>query len=287
MLLYGVSRQGRYDMVKLRLGHIEYSNCIPVHSLLLDGDVPEGLELRRGVPSALNAELRAGTIDVAPSSSIEYARNAARYRLIPGFAIGSVGALGSVVLETDRPAEELDGEEVVLPTASATSVVLLRVLLETRLGVRPRYRWHEQSDDADPFAGGAAAALWIGDVALRRAMRTSRRILDLGELWTEWTGLPFVFALWQIAAGPERDTELLALQETLRESMRYFEGHVDELAARHAATYGLSPEHLAGYWQSLEYGLDERQQRGLLHFYRCAVELGEAPAVPELRWITG
>ncbi len=268
----------------LRLGHIAYSNCIPVHSLFLEREV-KGVELRRGVPSALNAELRAGTLDVAPSSSIEYARNADRYRLIPGFAIGSVGALGSVVLESDRPIEALDGQEVVLPTASATSVVLLRVLLETRFGLRPLYRWQEQDDEVDPFAAGAAAALWIGDVALHRAARSSRTIYDLGELWTEWTGLPFVFALWQTSAGPDRDPELRALHAKLVESWRYFEANVDALAARHAAAYGLEPARLRAYWNSLEYGLGERQQQGLLHFYRCAEELGEVPVVPELRWV--
>src|SRR5690606_16631010 len=105
----------------LTVGHIEYSNCIPVHALLLEGGASPGIELRSGVPTALNAELRAGRIHVAPSSSIEYARNADRYRLLPGFAIGARGDVQSVLLETSRPLEELDGAEVAVPTASATS----------------------------------------------------------------------------------------------------------------------------------------------------------------------
>ncbi len=270
----------------LRLGHIDYSNCIPVHALLLERGAPPWIELRRGVPSALNAELRAGAVDVAPSSSIEYARNAARYRLLPDFAIGSTGPVGSILLEAERPPEALGDVEVAIPTASATSVVLLRALLERRHGVRPRYRWYGQSDAADPVGDGAAAALWIGDVALRRAGRTPRPLLDLGAAWTEWTGLPFVYALWQTSAGPERDGELSALHATLVESWRYFEAAIDELAACHAPALGLEPARLACYWRSLEYGLGEAVQRGLLHFFRLAVELGEAPAVPALRWVS-
>ena len=53
-----------------------------------------------------------------------------------------------------------------MPTASATSVVLLKVLLRLRWGVRPRFRWFDQAAE-DPFAAGADAALFIGDVALR------------------------------------------------------------------------------------------------------------------------
>jgi chorismate dehydratase len=269
----------------LTVGHIEYSNCIPVHALLLEGDAPPGIELRSGVPTALNAELRAGRIHVAPSSSIEYARNADRYRLL-GFAIGARGDVQSVLLETTRPMEELDGAEVAVPTASATSVVLLRALCEIRHGVRPRYREFVQTDDADPIGDGAAAALWIGDIALRRIRRTRHPLLDMGGLFTEWTGLPFVFALWQTSAGPELDDELLALAETLEASRRYYEANAEALAERYAPEVGLDPARLVRYWRSLEYGLDEEMQRGLLHFYELATALGEVPGVPPLRWVT-
>ncbi|MBI4545125.1 MAG: menaquinone biosynthesis protein, partial [Gemmatimonadetes bacterium] len=205
------------------MGHIGYSNCFPVHALLLDQAVPPGLELRTGVPSALNAELAAGLVDVAPSSSIEYARHALRYRLFPDLAIGSAGPVGSILLETRLPPAELEGHEVALPTASATSTVLLRILLEQRFGVRPRYRWFDQDSEHDPLqAEGAAAALWIGDVALRRTPAAGYCLLDLGTAWTEWTHLPFVYALWQTSAGAERDAEIRALHTLLLESRAFF-----------------------------------------------------------------
>lgn len=270
----------------LRLGHIEYSNCFPVHALLLDRGVPPGIELRPGVPAALNAELRAGRLDVAPCSSIEFARNADRYRILPGLAIGAAGPVQSILLESEAPPEALDGREVALPTASATSVVLLRILLELRLGVRPRYRWFDQAREADPIARGAAAALWIGDRAMRRREESDRLFTDLGESWNAWTGLPFVFALWQTSAGPERDAELRALHGLLHESLAYFEAAIDALAERHAASFGMSPERIARYWRGLSYRLDAPMQEGLLHFYRLAAELREVASVPELRWVT-
>src|SRR5690606_33610897 len=162
------------DRRMLRLGHIQYSSCVPVHALLLGRGVPAGIELRAGVPAVLNAELRAGQVDVAPCSSIEFARQADRYRLLPGLVIGSAGPVQSILLEGAAALEDLDGREVALPTASATSVVLLRILLELRLGVRPHYRWFDQSEEADPVGAGAAAALWIGDHAMRRAERSGR-----------------------------------------------------------------------------------------------------------------
>lgn len=270
----------------LRLGHISYSNCIPVHAQLLDRGAPPWIELRRGIPSALNRELDAALIDVAPSSSIEYARHAGHYRLLPDLSISADGPVESILLETDRPIEELDGAEVALPTASATSVVLLRIILERRLGLAPRYRWFEQSSGADPRREGATAALWIGDLALRRPLVAPGRYVDLGAEWKAWTGLPFVFAVWQVAAGPEKDEELRRLHGLLLESRAYFEERVDELAHRFAPSHHLEPDHLARYWRTLDFTLGGAMQEGLLHFYRLAAELGEAPAVTELRWFT-
>lgn len=269
----------------MRLGHISYSNCIPVHALLLDRGVPPWIELRRGIPSELNRELEAALVDVAPSSSIEYARHAERYRLLPDLCIAADGAVESILLETDRPLEELAGAEVALPTASATSVVLLRLLLERRLGLAPRYRWFEQGTGADPLHEGAAAALWIGDLALRRAHTTPGHYVDLGAEWKAWTGLPFVYAVWQVAAGPEKDLELRRLHELLLESRGYFEARLDELAGRFAPQHQLEPARLARYWRTLDFTLGPAMQEGLLHFYRLAAELGEAPAVTGLRWL--
>lgn len=271
----------------MRLGHINYSNCVPVHALLLDGGAPPWIEVRRGVPSELNRELAAGSIDVAPSSSIEFARHADRYRLLPDLAIAATGAVESILLELDRPLTELDGAEVALPTASATSVVLLRIILERRYGLRPRYRWFDQASGADPLREGAAAALWIGDVALRRGMAgDTGEFVDLGVEWHDWTGLPFVFAVWQVTAGPERDEELRALHRLLLESRAYFESNIEELATRFAPEHGLTAERLAGYWRRLDFTLGPALQQGLLHYYRLAAELGEAPPVTELRWLT-
>jgi len=160
----------------IRLGHIDYSNCVPVHSRLLERIRPEGIQLVMGVPSELNEALATGRIDAAPCSSIEYARHTSQYRLLRGLAIGSEGPVGSILLESAVPVEELDGREVWTPTASASSVVLLRILLERRFGVMPRYSWFHQADAGDPVGVHATAVLRIGDVALRRKVPAGRYV---------------------------------------------------------------------------------------------------------------
>lgn len=99
--------------------------------------------------------LARGDIDVAPCSSIEYARHAERYRLLPEVVIGSRGAVGSILLVGAPPAA-LDGAVVALTTSSATSVCLLKILLHVRRRVMPRFVWFDQGRH-DPLAMGAAA----------------------------------------------------------------------------------------------------------------------------------
>lgn len=266
-------------MSVIRLGNIIYSNCYPVHARLLEGADPADVVLVDGTPAELNRALESDAIDVAPCSSIEYARHADRYRVLPGLAIASAGPVESILLETTVPLEGLADREVAVPSASATSVVLLRILLERTAGIRARFRWFDQTDGTDPIEGGAAAVLRIGDVALLREAPPGRVVVDLGRAWTEWTGLPFVFAVWQTRLGSSRDEELGRLTRTLEASRSWFGDHVDTLAERRAADFGVPAARLARYWRGLRYTLDERATEGLLRFFALAADLGEAPSV--------
>jgi len=266
----------------LRLGHILYSNCFPVHARFVHKAPPPGVRLVSGVPSYLNGLLARGQIDVAPSSSIEYARHDGRYRLFPHVVIGSVGAVRSILL-VGSPPETLDRRVVALPTASATSVVLLKILLRTRWRVAPRFIWFDQASD-DPFALGAAAALYIGDIALRRDLHPHAPArVDLGAEWYAETRLPFAFALWQASGGSA--TALRALSSALVDSHAYWRERRTDLAERYAATFGLDARVLDAYWSGLQFELDAPMVEGVRAFYRLAAEIGEVAAAPPLVWI--
>jgi chorismate dehydratase len=106
----------------IRLGRISYVNMAPVFHRL-DADVEEVT----GVPTDLNRRLVAGEIDLAPISSIEYARNADRLRILPRLCVGSEGAVDSIQLVSRKPLEQV--RTVAITPESATSVVLTKVLL--------------------------------------------------------------------------------------------------------------------------------------------------------------
>ena len=62
----------------LRLGRIPYINCYPVYGAVDRGIVPLTATVVDGVPTALNRQMAAGTLDVSVISAVEYARDAKR-----------------------------------------------------------------------------------------------------------------------------------------------------------------------------------------------------------------
>jgi hypothetical protein len=180
----------------IRLGHIDYSNCVPVHARLLEA----GGRPHAGARRAVRAEPRAGRRRDRRRAVLEHRvrPHAGEYRILPGHAIGSYGAVQSILLESSVPLAALDGRDVAVPTASATSVVLLRACSSCASACGRGSKWYDQAAPSDPVATDAAAVLRIGDVALRRRPRRAGSVYDLGAEWTAWTGLPFAFAVWQV-----------------------------------------------------------------------------------------
>ncbi|HWP34694.1 MAG TPA: MqnA/MqnD/SBP family protein, partial [Thermodesulfobacteriota bacterium] len=155
----------------LVVGEIAYANVLPLFDAWRAAagvgadDDPPGVRIVRGDPAALNAALRAGEIDAAPCSSIEYARHPDLYRLLPDLSIAADGPVGSVLLFTRRPLDALAAPgapppRLALSRASATSSVLLRLLLAER-GMRARFV--DGPADGLPPAAGLDGALVIGD----------------------------------------------------------------------------------------------------------------------------
>jgi chorismate dehydratase len=147
------------------------------------------------------------------------------------------------------------------------------------LGIRADYEWYDQTCD-DPLSRGAAAALYIGDAAHRQASRTDVVSRDLAALWRGWTGLPFVFALWQTPVGRRGEGAMRRLASEIAASRTWSFQRLEDLAARFEEHFRWPAAGLVEYWGSLDYGWNDELASGLLEFYGRAAELGEV-RVPE------
>ena len=247
----------------IRLGRISYANMAPVF-YELDG---EGLEQVSGVPTTLNRMLISGEIDVAPISSIEYARNAGSLRLLPRLCVSAEGAVDSIQLITRKPIEQV--RSVAVTPESATSVVLTRVLLG--------------EVDLVPLGEPADAKMLIGDAALRSAFDDPTPHYDLGRLWQERTGLPMVFAVWACREGVEDGLE--QLERAHLRSLALSRAEPEALARRASDEYGWPAGFLARYFEKLRYHFGPRERQGLIRFFELAHLAGELDEVPELRFV--
>jgi len=252
----------------IRLGRISYVNMAPVFHRL-NAEVDEV----QGVPTELNAMLLDGRLDLAPISSIEYARHASSLRILPRMCVSSEGAVDSIQLVSRTAFPQI--RSIAVTPESATSVVLAKVLLpqatQVPLGL------NEQSEEAD-------AKLLIGDAALRSAFEDPTPHYDLGRLWLEKTGLPMVFAVW---AAPEPVADGVAeLEHSLVASVRLARSEPDVLAHEASRRYGYPAGYLARYFEKLRYSFGPRERAGLYTFLEMARDVGELEHVPELRFVT-
>jgi chorismate dehydratase len=250
----------------IKLGRISYVNMAPVFYR-----VEAELEEVHGVPTELNRLLLEGELDTAPISSIEYARNPERLRLLPRLCVASEGAVDSIQLVSRKPLEQV--RIVAVTPESATSVALTKVLLPEA----------EHAPLEAYTSGDADAKMLIGDAALRSAFEDPTPHHDLGRLWFERTGLPMVFGVW---ACPEPLADgLVELEDALVSSVRRARAEPEQLAFEAAQTYGYPAGFLARYFEKLRYRFGPRERAGLYTFLELARDAGLLDVVPELRFV--
>jgi chorismate dehydratase len=100
--------------------------------------------------------------------------------------------------------------------------------------------------------------------------------VDLGDAWKEWTGLPFVFAVW--AARRSADIQQVrAVHTQLLEARGWGLKNLDLLADQAWATTGIDRQVCRSYLGDLDYGFSYRHLAGLTDFFRRLAHDGLVP----------
>jgi chorismate dehydratase len=250
---------------QIRLGAVEYLNARPLVWRL---EASPRFAVRFDVPARCAELLHANEIDLGLIPSIEYLRGPLPYYIVPGAAVASRGAVASVALYTRREPEDI--RSIALDLTSRTSVALTRVVAKRAFHIAPELT--AMAPDLPAMLDRADAALIIGDKALLLEDGASgARKIDLGELWREVTGLPFVYAFWagrrDVASAADvaqlNDARNAALREIPAVAAAYYRG--DERLQAIAGSY---------LRDNIWYSLGPEELAGLETFYRYAAELG-------------
>lgn len=298
-------------MKRVRLGAVGYLNARP-HVFGLDG-LPR-FDLRFDVPSKCAALLHEAAVDVGLIPSIEYLRGT--YSIVPDIAIASRGPVASVTLYTTRPIGDV--RSIALDTSSRASVALTRVLCAREFHIQPKLV--PRGPDLESMLADCDAALIIGDPALfadpgqvtvnsrpmtahlepsagspQRStdgqlasagqLSTVKRLtiegIDLGDVWTRMTGLPFVYAFWAGRAAALTSDDVVALQRARDAGV----ARIDEIARQYYADAPGRQEAGARYLRdNIKYHLGPEERAGLELFFRYAVEAQVVPGTQALRF---
>lgn len=270
-------------MRPIRIGKIAFTNILPIYHYF-DGQGTQ-VEFIPQVPTELNRGMARGEIDMGPISSFAYAEQYPQYVLMPDLSVSAMGPVGSIFLFT-RGAELVDlrHARIALTQTSASSVALLRILLEKFAGASPDYV--TMVPNLEQMMKEADAALLIGDDALKALWNNPAgyRVLDLGQEWFERTGLSMTFAVWAIRKEIA-ETRTAELEEIYFRFMKAKEtGRKQPLPVIQEAIrqLGGEPAFWQQYYEGLCYDLREKEVVGLKTYYRFAAELGLLPPDVEI-----
>jgi len=275
--------------MKPRVGHIQFLNCFPLFYGLAEKKLLQKIELVKGQPIDLNNMLENNMLDLASVSSIAYARNYKDYVLLPDISISADGKVKSVFLFSKVPINELHKRKVALTNVSATSQVLLRIIMTEFYNIIPEYL--SSAPDLKTMLFKADAALLIGDDALHAHCKKNANnlyIYDLGEEWKRFTNLPMVFAVWAVRKdfAVRNMKKLKEIKDNFTEAIMYSLENIYDMSLKASQQSDFSPEFLADYFTTLKFDLDERKQKGLMEYYRQAKKQGLLGEIPFLEVLT-
>gem|GEM_PF-54653 len=255
---------------RLRIGAVSYLNSKPlVHGL--PGQVA-GSDLILDYPSRLADELARGRLDVALIPSVE-AFSDCDYEVVSDACVATHGAVHSVKLFSRVHPGAI--RSLALDEGSRTSAALTRVMLEERFGVRPQLQSLPMGASLDDCQ--ADAVLLIGDRAMFSPVEHFHTIWDLGEEWVQWTGLPFVFAMWTARKSSLAERAASGLSAARDAGLAAIEQVAQAGAGQLKLPYEMVHHYLT---RNLHFRLGPAERSGLRLFQELAARHGLAGAAP-------
>lgn len=279
----------------LRLGSVPYLNAAPLTWRLDEIAAENQVTFQRetSIPSLLAKKLVAGEYDVALIPVAEALRHNELVQ-VSDVCIASEGAVGSVTLLSRQPLGQI--QTIALDEASRSSAAMTLIYLHERIKSFPQavpLQWSELLPETAKnivfsdhsflnnleealSAREIDAILLIGDVALNipHQVPSFPYQVDMGQAWTQWIGLPFVYATW--FARPGIDTERLSV--IFNEARRASQVEMDLLILHEAMKKHLPIDLCYDYLNfKIRYRISGRERRGVEVFGKMAQKYGLIP----------
>lgn len=266
----------------MKLGYIDYLNCYPLYYHMLEKEPLEGVEIISAIPGELNRMAKDGQLGMSAVSAAALADISADTMLLPHFCLSSVGYVGSVLLYSKHPIEELNGKTIGLSRASATTVGMLKILLRKFYDADPNY----VPIGTTPDLGKVEAALIIGNDAMVSPGAPVRYTYDIGDLWHRKTGFPAVFGVFVIAreAYENCPDKIRSVIDSYRHSLAMFNSEQGAVIAKAAQKYPEIIYDLKEYFDRFQYVFSDELKSALNFYLQEAAELGVLREIEKLTY---
>lgn len=237
----------------MRLTAVSYLNTKPFIYGLFRSDLAGIMDLSLDIPSVCAQKLLSGEADIALTPVAIIPQLPQAY-LVSDYCIGATGPVKTVCVFSEVPLENI--QQLYLDFHSRTSVVLVQILCKHFWKIQPVFI--PASEGFENRISGNTAAVIIGDRAIGLENKYPF-VYDLGEAWTIWTGLPFVFAAW-ISTKPI-DPEL---SNRFNQALRFGLDHIPELLKIIPFNPAFDTEKY--FRENISYELDDAKWQGLNRF---------------------
>ncbi|MDA0840357.1 MAG: menaquinone biosynthesis protein [Planctomycetota bacterium] len=258
----------------LSIGAVRYLNAKPL-VYDLENLLPEA-EVSFNTPRALADQLERGEIEVGLVPAIAYPTLGGGC-IVPDIAIASRGPVLSVLLASKKPFEDIS--TLALDTSSYSSVTMAQVLCREKYGISPDLV--HCGPDLGILDGLADALVIIGDPAMTTKLDRLPFVYDLGKEWTDFSGLPFVYAFWMARSGEISKEICEALQESKKRGM----GRIRTIAEEEAKRLDLPASVCESYLKdNISFDLDEAAIAGMQHFFELCLKHHLIEKMPDLKF---
>lgn len=260
---------------RLRVCAVSYLNTVPLIWGLQHGAQKGRFDLQFAVPAECADRLERGKVDIGIIPAVELLH--LNVDVIRRTGIACYGPVRSILLISEVPLPQI--KTVAVDRGSRTSVRLAQIILAERYGISPQIT--ARKPDLPSMLGSADAALIIGDPALHlNPDRLGYHVRDLGQEWTEMTGLPMVFAVWAARRGTPMDGLEQAFLDSYREGREHITAIAQEAEKSRKIPAALGEQYLR---HIIRFELGEREYQGLDRFLDLARQWEQQPLEGEVR----
>ena len=204
-------------------------------------------------PKKMGVAISKMKINAGPISLVDFFKTD-NLNLLNNYCVATKKSANSVFLFSEKKIDDV--EDIYITNETSTSVMLLKTL--------NHFYWKNKQIVYQKNPVNCKSKLIIGDSALKFLNNNDFKYkYDLGHEWNNFTGLPFVFALW--AYNKLGNNELNELENSINFGLDNFDDSLESIVKKNKRNY-LSKSEIVNYIEGFSYRVGNLEEKAINTF---------------------